>query len=84
MSSDQPPKQPTRQERQAAALRENLRKRKEQARERRQPDPPPALTARARHTTDPTDSPADPDGLRTEDEDHPVPPTAASRCEDGR
>ena len=42
MSSDQPPKQPTRQERQAAALRENLRKRKEQARERRQPDPPPA------------------------------------------
>ena len=41
MSSDQPPKQPTRQERQAAALRENLRKRKEQARERRQPEPAP-------------------------------------------
>jgi hypothetical protein len=48
MSNDQSPPRSTpqsRQERQAAALRENLRKRKEQARERRQPDPPPASEA---------------------------------------
>lgn len=55
MTDDQPPSTrpgasgPTRQERQAAALRENLRKRKEQARERRQsgvpaaPDPAPPV-----------------------------------------
>ncbi|UEM22091.1 hypothetical protein JL100_004855 [Skermanella mucosa] len=48
MTDDQPPSKPpgvpgpTRQERQAAALRENLRKRKEQARERRQSGVPAA------------------------------------------
>jgi hypothetical protein len=45
MNSDQPPSRPpstvSRQERQAAALRENLHRRKEQARERRQAEPAP-------------------------------------------
>jgi hypothetical protein len=48
MSSDQPKSRPpsvvSRQERQAAALRENLRRRKEQARERREAEPAPPAT----------------------------------------
>ncbi|EWY37977.1 hypothetical protein N825_15085 [Skermanella stibiiresistens SB22] len=52
MSDDRSPSQSKispatlrRQERQAAALRENLRKRKEQARDRRQPEPTSHETA---------------------------------------
>ena len=47
MSSDQPKSHPpsvaSRQERQAAALRENLRRRKEQARERREAEAVPPV-----------------------------------------
>jgi len=59
MSSDQPKPPPpgiaSRQERQAAALRENLRRRKEQARERGQSEPAPP----AGDTADPSDSGGD-------------------------